>query len=205
VNLEALVAEAETGRGIIEFVPRVGDFIGADEPLFHLYGGAAAIDDWKLKAAVAFGPERTMEQDPTFAFRILVDIGLKALSPAINDPTTAVLVLDQLHRLLRSAGLRHLHDDTVRDGAGRPRLIFRTPNWEDFVHLAFTEIRHCGAGNIQIARRLRAMIENLVRTLPEHRHPVLTTELDLLNRAVERCFTSPEDQALARGSDTQGL
>jgi uncharacterized membrane protein len=205
VNLEALVAEAEAGRGIIEFVPRVGDFIGADEPLFHLYGGAAAIDDWKLKAAVAFGPERTMEQDPTFAFRILVDIGLKALSPAINDPTTAVLVLDQLHRLLRSAGLRHLHDDTVRDGAGRPRLIFRTPNWEDFVHLAFTEIRHCGAGNIQIARRLRAMIENLVRTLPEHRHPVLTTELDLLNRAVERCFTSPEDQALARGSDTQGL
>jgi uncharacterized membrane protein len=205
VNLEALVAEAEAADGIIEFVPRVGDFIGGGEPLFLLYGGAAAIHDRKLQAAVAFGPERTMEQDPTFAFRILVDIGLKALSPAINDPTTAVLVLDQLHRLLRSAGMRHLHDDTVRDDAGRTRLIFRTPNWENFVHLAFTEIRHYGAGNIQIARRLRALIENLVLTLPEHRQPVLDTELDLLNRTVERCYTLPEDLALAHVADTQGL
>lgn len=205
VNLETLVYEAEAADGLIEFMPRVGDFIGADEPLFRLYGGAAEIDDRKLKAVVAFGPERTMEQDPTFAFRILIDIGLKALSPAINDPTTAVLVIDQLHRLLRAAGLRHLHDDTVRDSAGKPRLIFRTPNWEDFVRLAFTEIRHSGAGNIQIVRRLRAMIENLMQTLPEHRHPGLYSELDLLNRTVERHYPLPEDLVLARGSDTQGL
>ena len=136
INLEALVAEAEAAEGIIEFVPHVGDFIGAGEPLFMLYGGAGAIDDHKLRAAVAVGPERTMEQDPTFAFRILVDIGLKALSPAINDPTTAVLAIDQLHRLLRLAGQRHLHNDEIHDGAGRVRLIFRTPNWDDFVHLS---------------------------------------------------------------------
>ena len=191
--------------GIIEFVHHVGDFIGAGEPLFLLYGGAAEIDDRKLQAAVAFGPERTMEQDPTFAFRILVDIGLKALSPAINDPTTAVLVIDQLHRLLRMAGLRHLHDDTVRDSAGRPRLIFRTPNWEDFVHLTFTEIRHCGARHVQVARRLRAMIENLIYTLPEHRHAALWIEIDLLNRVIEQHYTLPEDKALALIPDSQGL
>ena len=57
---------------------------------------------------MAFGTERTLEQDPIFAFRILVDIGLKALSPAINDPTTAVLALDQLQRLLRVLGKRNL-------------------------------------------------------------------------------------------------
>jgi uncharacterized membrane protein len=205
VDLDALVAEAEATDGIIEFVPHVGDFIGVDEPLFLLYGGAAAIDDRKLRAAVAFGPERTMEQDPTFAFRILVDIGLKALSPAINDPTTAVLVIDQLQRLLRLAGLRHLHDDTVRDDAGSPRLIFRTPNWEDFVHLTFTELRHCGAGQVQITRRLRAVIENLIYTLPEHRHQALWNELDLLNRMIEQHYTLPEDKALASIPDSQGL
>jgi len=205
VNLEALVAEAQAADVIIEFVHRVGDFIGTGEPLFLVYGSAAAIEDQKLQDSVAFGAERTMEQDPTFAFRILVDIGLKALSPAINDPTTAVLVIDQLHRLLRMAGLRHLHDNTVRDSAGRPRLIFRTPNWEDFVHLTFTEIRHSGAKQVQIARRLRAMIENLIHTLPEHRHPALRIELDLLNRTVEQYYTLPEDLALAHGSDSQGL
>jgi uncharacterized membrane protein len=103
------------------------------------------------------------------------------------------------------AGLRHLHDDTVRDSARRPRLILRTPNWEDFVRLTFTEIRHSGAGQVQIARRLRMMIENLIHALPEHRHSALRIELDLLNRTVERYYTLPEDLALARGSDTQGL
>ena len=94
-----------------------------------------------------------MEQDPAFAFRIIVDIASKGLSPAINDPTTAVLALDQIHHLLRNVGQRWLDDDRVRDSQGRLRLIYRTPGWEDFVHLAVTEIRHYGGTSIQIARR----------------------------------------------------
>jgi uncharacterized membrane protein len=84
-------------------------------------------------------------------------------------------------------------------------VIFRTPNWEDFVHLAFTEIRQCGAQNMQIARRLRAMIENLIQTLPKHRHSALQRELQLLDRDVEKYFPYPEDLALARIGDPQGL
>lgn len=205
LNMRSLVMEAKAAGGVIAFMHRVGDFVGTGEPLFSLYAGAAAIDGRTLQAAVAFGPERTLEQDPTFAFRILADIGLKALSPAINDPTTAVLVLDQLQRLLRAVGLRHLHDDEVPDDMGQLRLILRTPNWDDFVHLSFTEIRHNGAGNIQIARRLRAMIENLMGTLPEHRHPALGMQLELLNSSIERRYKLAEDLELARIADTQGL
>lgn len=205
VNVEALVAEARVNDCVIEFVPRVGDFIGTGEPLFALYGGSGHVDDRKLRAAVAFGPERTMEQDPTFSFRILADIALKALSPAINDPTTAVLSIDWLHRLLRLVGRRHLHDDEVHDNTGRLRLILRTPKWDDFVHLSFTEIRHCGAGNVQVARRLRAAIEDLLRTLPGHRQPPLRRELDLLDRTTQSCYRFPEDLALARIPDLQGL
>ena len=141
VNLNELIVEAKKSNGVIELVPQVGDFIATDEPLFKLYGGAASLDEWKLRSTVAFGPERTMEQDPTFAYRIIVDIALKALSPAINDPTTAVIAIDQLHRLLRKAGNRNLRADEILDESGQLRVIFRTPNWEDFVHLAFTEIR----------------------------------------------------------------
>jgi uncharacterized membrane protein len=204
VDIQALVAEAEAAGGVIEFVPRVGDFLGMGEPLFRLYG-VAAIDERKLRGSVAYGSERTMEQDPTFAFRILVDIGLKALSPAINDPTTAVLMIDQLQLLLRAVGQRHLHDDEVPDAQGRLRLILRTPNWDDFVHLAFTEIRHCGASNVQIVRRLRASIQNLSGTLPEHRQQALRQELDLLNRTIEDFYKFPEDLKLVQIPDTQGL
>ena len=205
VNVETLVAEAEKAKGVIEFVPQVGDFVGSGEPLFHLHGGAETVDERKLRACVVVGAERTMEQDPLFAFRILVDIANKALSKAINDPTTAVLAIDQLHRLLRSAGTRNLRTDQILDQAGELRVIFRTPNWEDFVHLAFTEIRFYGAENMQIARRLRAMIVNLTDTLPAQRHSALCKELELLDRAIERLYVLPDDLKLARIPDSQGL
>jgi uncharacterized membrane protein len=158
-----------------------------------------------LRATVALGSERTMEQDPTFAFRIVVDIALKALSPAINDPTTGVLAIDQLHRMLRMVGRRHLRTDEILNESGQLRVVFRTPNWEDFVHLAFSEIRACGSNNLQIVRRLRVMIENLIQTLPAHRHTALQQELGLLDREIERNFTYPEDLALAQIADAQGL
>src|SRR6516162_2225350 len=205
VNVETLFVEAEKAKGVIEFVPQVGDFVGSGEPLFLLHGGADAIDERKLQASVVLGSERTMDQDPLFAFRILVDIAIKALSKAINDPTTAVLAIDQLHRLLRSAGTLNLRTDQILDRGGKLRVILRTPNWEDFVHLAFTEIRFYGAENMQIARRLRAMIINLMDTLPAQDHSALRKELELLDRTIEKLYVLPEDLKLARIPDSQGL
>lgn len=205
VDLDTLMREARRLRGVIEFAPQVGDFVSVDEPLFILYGGATAIDDQKLGTAVALGPERTMEQDPLFAFRILVDIALKALSPAINDPTTAVIAIDQIQRLMRVVGRRQLHDEQILDRGGTCRLLLKTPDWEDYVDLAFTEIRACGANSVQVARRLRAMIESLMRTLPESRHAALQLELDLLDRTILDLYKQPEDLALAKVADVQGL
>ena len=185
VDLETLVADARRADGVIEFLPQVGDFVATGEPLFELYGGAVSITDQSAAGRrVAFGSERTMEQDPLFAFRIIADVALKALSPAINDPTTGVLALDQLNRLLRVVGRRRLRSATIEDRTGTPRVIYRTPDWEDFVNVSCTEIRACGAGNVQIARRMRAMLDNLVATLPAHRHAALDAErrrLDLVD------------------------
>ena len=205
VDIRQLMALAQIHNGVIEFLPQIGDFVATDEPLFLLHGGAMAIDDRALHSAVAFGPERTLEQDPMFAFRIIVDIALKALSPAINDPTTAVLAIDQVHRLLRQVGRRKLRGEVMLDDSGRPRVIFRTPNWEHYVQVACNEIRACGANNLQIVRRMRAMLLNLRSTLPEHRRPALDTELELLDWAIQTHFTRPEELALAMIPDTQGL
>ena len=205
VDVPRLVVEAKSANGVIEFAPQVGDFVGAGEPLFLLHGGASSIDDDLLRACVIFGSERTMEQDPLFGIRILVDIASKALSAAINDPTTAVLAIDQVHRLLRSAGRRNLRTDFILGPNGRLQVIFRTPDWDAFVHLALVEIRFYGASNIQIARRLRAMIINLANTLPAQRHAALRQEFDLLDRTLERLYLMPEDLALARVADSQGL
>ena len=205
VDVDTVVREARRCEGLVELIPQVGDFVAHEEPLFALYGKAAAVDDATLHGAIAFGPERTLEQDPLFAFRILVDIGLKALSPAINDPTTAVLALDQVHRLLREVGKRRLQQEDVVDDGGAPRLVRRTPNWGDFVHVSCQEIRTCGAANVQIARRMRAMIENLCASLPAFRAPALHAELADLDRVIDTAYALESDRALARQADAQGL
>ncbi|WP_313706239.1 DUF2254 domain-containing protein [Massilia sp.] len=205
VNIPRLVREAARHDCVLELAAQVGDFVAVGEPLFLVHGAGADIDEKRLAEQVAMGSERTLEQDPMFAFRIVVDIALKALSPAINDPTTAVLAIDQVQRLLGLVGKRALHDCEIRDAAGRLRLILRTPDWEDFVHMSFREIRHYGADSVQVERRLRAMIDTLLATLPAHRHPALHTELSLLEAAAQRTRLFAADAALARIPDSQGL
>jgi len=205
VDVPTLVEAARVEGGVVEIVPQVGDFLAFGQALYRLHGRASAIDDTTLREAVAFGTERTLEQDPIFAFRILVDIALKALSPAINDPTTAVLALDQIHRLLRIVGQRKLQSDAFRDDDGALRLVLRTPGWEDFVHISCCEIRACGANSMQVARRLAAMFEDLCSVLAPSRRPALEQQYALLQRSVMTYFPMPEDLALARVPDVQGM
>ncbi|HEV3145595.1 MAG TPA: DUF2254 family protein, partial [Gemmataceae bacterium] len=204
-DVEGLMALAQRANCVIELVPQVGDFVAVGDPLFRIFGEGLSLENNVLCSSVAVGQERTLEQDPALAFRIMVDVASKGLSPAINDPTTAVLALDQIHHLLREVGRRNLDDERVRDAAGKIRLVYRTPGWEDFVRLAVTEIRQFGGSSIQIARRMRAMLENLVQSLPQERAPLLRQELELLHRSAERFFTEPEDRAMAEVSDSQGV
>ena len=204
-SLGDLHALAEQADAVIELVPQVGDYVARGDPLFRIRKGARAIDAAALRACIAIGPERSLEQDPRFAFRILVDVANKALSPAINDPTTAVLALDQIHHLLMEVGKRRLDAGQTRDAQGRLRLCYRTPDWIDFVGLAVTEIRQFGASSMQVARRLQAMIEHLSKVLPEARKAALRQELALLQGSIQRAFPDAQDRARAQIGDLQGL
>jgi uncharacterized membrane protein len=204
-DAKGLALSARRADGLIELVPQVGDFIAAGDPLFRVYQNGKGLAADSLCQYVAVGQERTHEQDPTLAFRIVVDIAAKALSPAINDPTTAVLAIDQIHHLLRRVGRRGLDEGVLRDDSGKVRLVYRTPDWEDFVHLSLTEIRQFGGSSMQIVRRLRFMLENLLETLPEARTILLRQELSLLQRTAERLFIEPEERALAAAGDSQGM
>lgn len=203
-DVEGLTAAAQRAGCVIEVVPQVGDFVAPGDVLFRVFGKSDISPSW-LRHSIALGSERTLDQDPAFAFRIIVDIGAKALSSAINDPTTGVLALDQVHRLLRMVGLRRLDTGCVRDAQGNLRLLYRTPDWEDFVTLGLTEIRQFGCDSIQVARRMRALLEHLMNVLPPDRVPRLQEELDLLTRSVERTFADDEDKRRALASDLQGL
>jgi uncharacterized membrane protein len=205
LDLPRLFTLAAGKECTVEVVPQVGDYVPAGGLLYRVYGQGDPALARELRSAVALGRERTLEQDPAFAFRIIVDIAEKALSPSINDPTTGVQAIDQLQFLLQEVGERDLSSNMLRDPEGQLRLVYRTPDWQDYVLLAVSEVRHYGANSIQVMRRLRGMLEYLVANLPPERAACLQQQLDLLRGSVERTFFDPRDQGNAGIADTQGL
>jgi len=188
---------------LVELVPAIGDHVPGGGPLLHVYG-ARALPERRLRRYVAMGDERTLTDDPAFAFRMLVDVASKALSPAVNDPTTAVQSLDRIEDLLRYASAKHLSMGVLTDKSGTARFVFRTATWEDLVELALDEIRAFGAGQYQVARRMRALLDDLLADLSEDRRPALQRQSDLLDDAVATAITQAQ-RADALIADRQGL
>jgi uncharacterized membrane protein len=194
---------AERYDAVIRLVPAIGDHVPARGALLKVYG-SRELPERRLRRTVVLGDERTIDDDPAFAIRMLVDVAIKALSPAINDPTTAVQSLDRIEDLLRYAASKHLSTGTVTDRHGAVRLVCPTPTWEDLVELALDEIRAFGAGQYQVARRLRALLDALIADLPEKRRPALVEQSTLLTDAVASAI--PENQrAAALVPDRQGI
>jgi len=194
---------AEKRDALVELVPAVGDHVPSGGTLLNVYG-TRELPERRLRRYVALGDERTLTDDPAFAFRLLVDVASKALSPAVNDPTTAVQSLDRIEDLLRYAAAKHLSVGVVSDDNGTARLVYRTPTWDDLVELALDEIRAFGAGQYQVARRMRAMLDDLIADLPESRRPALRRQSDLLDDAVASAISEGQ-RADALVPDRQGI
>jgi uncharacterized membrane protein len=155
-DIEDLVRLARQSEAVIVMTCGVGDTLVESTPLLQVYGAKIALPESDLVRAIHLQFERTAEQDPKYPIRLLVDIAIKALSPAINDPTTAVQAIDQIEDLLRRLGGRDLDAGYACDADGVLRLIFPMPTWEDYLVLGFDEIRHYGADSVQVVGRARA-------------------------------------------------
>ncbi|MGW6687072.1 DUF2254 domain-containing protein [Streptomyces sp. NPDC054961] len=205
-DVAGLIAAAARHDCVLVLAHQVGDFVPPGTTLVEAHGSAPAPDPRRVTGLVALGTERTIEQDPAFALRILVDIAIRALSPAVNDPTTAVQVLNHIDTFLHVVGRAGLRSRYVlADGEGRPRLVVPGRGWEDYVQLAVTEIREYGATSFQVCRRLRALLEDLLENLPAERLPAVLAELALLEESVQREFTDPARRAAAQTADRQGI
>jgi uncharacterized membrane protein len=205
VDVPALMLLAKASGGVIEVVPAVGDTVVESTPLLHVFAARGTIDARKLRKAIELGDERTFEQDPKYAIRLLVDIAIKALSPAINDPTTAVQALDQIEDLLLRLGQRNLEIGQFRDADGSLRLVIPFPAWDDLVRLAFDEIRFYGATSAQVMRRMNALVADLILAVPERRRPTLEHWSRRLKATIARSFVDGEERLDASTEDRQGF
>lgn len=195
----------------------IGDFVPAGAPVVEVHGERLPpLVERRIASMVALGVERTIEQDPAFAVRIMVDVAARALSPAVNDPTTAVQVLDHLAELLRRVGTTHL--PALQDATGSAaatgsagvagsagRVIVPQRSWEAYLELGLTEIREFGATSVQVVRRMRALLLELEGLVPAHLRPPVRAQLVRLDATVARVFGGTEDEDLAMQPDAQGI
>ena len=207
VDGKALIGWAQTHDCLVVLRHAIGDFVPLGARLIDVYGGQnqGPRAERRLADMVALGDERTIEQDPAFAIRILVDVANLALSPAVNDPTTAVQVLDYLGETLRLVGTTELAVQSWEDTRPHRGVVVPARSWQDYLSLSADEIREYGAGGIQIMRRLRALFEELHDEVrPEYR-PAIRDELLRLDATVARGWEHSVDFDRARTADTQGI
>lgn len=205
VNIPALMSVAVANGCAIEMAASVGDATLEGTPLLRVFGAARPVPDRSLTSAIRLGGDRTFEQDPKYAIRLLVDIAIKALSPAINDPTTAVQALDQIEDLLMRLGRRRLEIGAFYDASGNLRLSLSFPSWEDFLRLALDEICFYGAESIQVMRRMNALVSEMISILPDERHAALRAWQERIQLTVDHSFADRQDKSDASVQDRQGL
>jgi uncharacterized membrane protein len=177
IDVPPLIRRARREDVTIEFFARPGDTVPEAGVLALIHGRHEPGLERAILAATRSGRERTFEQDPLFAVRVLADIALRGMSPAVNDPTTAVQALDAIDSLLRPLAVRDLDIGRIWDEHGALRIVVPMPAWEDFIAVALDEVIPLSVTSIHVRRRIRRMLEELIECAPPERHAALQARL----------------------------
>lgn len=205
IDTDALLYMARESGGVMEVQAAIGDTLIESTPLVHVYDSRRFVDEQLIRGAFELGEERTFDEDPKYALRLLVDIAVRALSPGVNDPTTAVQALDQIADLLVRLSRRRLELGTYADAQGQVRVVIPFPTWDDFLSLAFNEICDYGATSVQVMRRMNALLNDLLAAAPVERRETLRRWKLRLYASIKKHFEDPDDQQRALIADRQGL
>lgn len=202
-----MLRRAARRRGLrIALRVQIGDAVTVGSPLMWVSAGEGASVPAPfsagLAAAIVVDQERSLRYDAFYSLRLLVDVAIRALSPAINDPTTAVRSLDEIEGVLRAAVHQRLGDQRIAAGDGE--VIVRIPSWADVVLLGLLEIMTFGVGQPQVTRRLVVLLDDLLADAPDDRGEVLDQLKAELIRRVEET-TDSETAQIALHADRQGL
>jgi uncharacterized membrane protein len=195
VGYGPLVEIAEDAGAVIRLTHSPGHFLVSGRPLARVWPSSAASQVASaLERSHVTGPHRTLIQDPVFAIDQLVEIGIRALSPAVNDTFTALTCIDWLSAGLCRISGRELSEGVYRDRLGRVRLIERDPSYSRIVNRAIDKVRQASVGMPAVVIRLMDSLSYVVEytTTPSQRS-VIERQADMIMRAAETDIAEPND------------
>lgn len=179
VDVKALVRLATQHDVVVRVLARPGDFIPQGVALLVVEGGGGEDDQWRK--AVTQVARRDEHSDVTFGLRQLVDIAGRALSPGVNDPSTAAQCIDHLHALMRTLATSTYPPQVHLGLDGRPRVVTPQMGWAEHVGLVLDELRLWGADSLQVRDKLQRMVEDLLTVAPPVRRMPLLERLPLFS------------------------
>ena len=187
VDVQQLEELAERAGALIRMDRAIGEFVVEGQPLASLAAAPPSeISELQIAKAWQITAYRTVHQDVGFGVRQLVDVALKALSPGINDTTTAIASLDHLASVLACLAPRSI-DGLLRVGSRQTRLIARSTTFESFVDAAFDEIRRNAAGNTNVLARILTALQTVGEfTVDDARRAHLRLQVDRVEQVARR-------------------
>jgi uncharacterized membrane protein len=202
VRYDRLTAIATRSRATVRLLHRPGHFLVEGSPLAIVWPPDAAPAAERVFARMHFtGPHRTLTQDISFAVDQLVEIAIRALSPAVNDTFTALTCVDWLGDSLCKSATRWNPPRVLRDRAGWVRVITAEASYDRLVQRAFEKIRQASAGMPAVMiRQLDALAKIMAATSRDDRRPVLMQQAEMILRASEETVHEPADRADVRRS-----
>ncbi|MCP2280514.1 DUF2254 family protein [Nocardia amikacinitolerans] len=186
VRMERLLETARSANAVVVLRSAPGATLHHGSAVADVYG--AELPDTAVLEALIVGNERTFDQDPLLAFRLLADIALRALSPAVHDPATAVQAMDELGDLLGWVAAARLGPLPLTDRDGAERLVVQLPHWEDFVRTGLDDIAVAAVGSPMALTHLREMLERVRDRARPDRAASLTQRLTWVNEQLTHRF-----------------
>jgi uncharacterized membrane protein len=195
---DAVVGPAAASEAVVRYRCAVGDHVVTGAPIADVWTAAGTIDvavaERLADAGMRVGFERTFEQDASFGIRQLVDIALRAMSPAINDPYTAVQSIQHISVVLCAALPRRPGPRVWRDDTGEPRVFVPAPTLADLLDLACGQLRRVAAHEPAVVQALLMMLAEVGRRAaggPER--ATVNREVELLHADARRAIRQPAD------------
>jgi uncharacterized membrane protein len=196
VDADALFGLAEERELVVRVERRVGEFVLPGAVLASVWPAATLPPPVAaaIRGALILGPERTLHADVELGIQQVADIAIKALSPGINDPTTAIVCVDRLAEALVRLAHRGRPEEVRAGEDGRARLVLHGPPFERLVGVAFDQIRHYGAGDPVLVEHLVATLGRIAALIPAERREAVREEGRLVLAAARQAIAVPADR-----------
>jgi uncharacterized membrane protein len=197
VDIQRLVALAKSSRVKVRVIRRIGQFVPAGTPLLMLSRGGSLTPETsaEFRSAVDLGPSRTLQQDIEFGILQILDIALKAISPAVNDPSTAISCVDHLSRILIRFASREPAPHLFYDPPSILRVNIDRPDFDHLLDSAFEQIRMYAKGDAAVSLRLLRALGDIAKATPDRAFRKAIIERG--KRIVEGCAQKLSDEELS--------